>query len=43
MDPGWKLLKKGDCSKTKDLGVSKSHATMDIVTPFFNQLKHINS
>ena len=36
------VTKKGDCSKTKDLGVSKSHATMDIVTPFFNQRKHIN-
>ena len=28
---------------TVDLGVSKSHATWDIVKPFFNQLRHINS
>ena len=28
---------------TVDLGVSKSHATLDIVKPFFNQLRHIKS
>ena len=28
---------------TIDLRVSKSHATWDIVKPFFNQLRHRNS
>ena len=28
---------------TVDLGVSKSHATWDIVKPFFNQLRYINN